>query len=322
MNYNPLSSSLIEIFDGKTAFDLNGQRLFFRHFGIRDQNCIGIFYEKYKKIGIKRGLETEEQIYQRLKNSGDWSSEDDLKISSLEVYVDNLKKTKEKLFLPSQKDAHQKIIDEQQNELNSLLSKKNQLVGITAENYASKMTNEEFLRTLVYEDLNLKNLKYTDEEFGRLSSEDISTLSKIYFKISNQLSDLNIQNIILQDFFSVYLSYCENPYHFFGKFVYELTAYQMKLLLYAKVFNNIFQYHDDIPDNIKKDPKAIFDFVDSKKNRENFQSQAKDGAALVFGATSKDLDILDPSAKKVSLADEIKKNGGSLSMDQMIELMK
>ena len=95
----------------------------------------------------------------------------------------------------------------------------------------------------------------------------------------------------------------------------------MKLLLYGRIFNNIFQYHDDIPDDIRKDPKAIFDFVDSKKTRENFQSQNKDGATAIFGATSKDLDILDPSARKVSLADEIKKNGGSLSMDQMIELM-
>lgn len=321
MNYNPLSNSLIDIFDARTAFDLNGQRLFFRHFTIRDQNCIAVFYEKYKKIAIKRGIETEEQIYKRLKLDGDWSSNDDLKISELESYISNLKKTKEKLFLPSQKEAHQKTINEQERELNFLLSKKNELVGTSAESYANKMANEEFLRTLIYQDSNLKQLKYTDEEFGSLTSDEISELSKTYFRISSDLSDLNIQNIVLQDFFNIYLSACENPYHFFGKFIHELTAYQMKLLLYGRIFNNIFQYHDDIPDDIKKDPKAIFDFVDSKKNRENFQSQSKDGATAVFGATSKDLDILDPSARKVSLSEEIKKNGGSLNMDQMIKLM-
>ena len=321
MNYNPLSNSLIDIFDGRTAFDLNGQRLFFRHFTIRDQNCIGVFYEKYKKIAIKRGIETEEQIYKRLKDDGDWSDRDDLKISEIETYVLNLKKTKEKLFLPSQKESHQKLIDEQQNELNFLLSKKNELVGTSAEVYASRMANEEFLRALIYQDENLHKLKYSDEDFGGLTSDEVSELSKTYFRISSDLSDLNIQNIVLQDFFNIYLSSCENPYHFFGKFIHELTAYQMKLLLYGRVFNNIFQYHDDIPDSIRKDPKAIFDFVDSKKNRENFQSQNKDGATAVFGAKSSDLEILDPSAKKLSLSEEIKKNGGSLNMEQMMKLM-
>jgi hypothetical protein len=321
VNYNPLSNSLIDIFDGRTAFDLNGQRLFFRHFTIRDQNSISVFYNKYKKIAIKKGIETEEQIYKRLKDDGDWSEDDDLKISELETYVANLKTTKDKIFLPSQKESHQKLIDEQQSELNFLLSRKNDLVRTSAEGYANKMANEEFLRTLIYEDSNLNKLKYSDEDFGGLTSDEISELSKTYFKISSDLSDLNIQNIVLQDFFNIYLSACENPYHFFGKFIHELTAYQMKLLLYGRIFNNIFQYHDDIPDNIKKDPKAIFDFVDSKKNRENFQSQNRDGATAVFGATSDDLEILDPSARKVSLSEEIKKNGGSLNMEQMMKLM-
>ena len=53
-----------------------------------------------------------------------------------------------------------------------------------------------------------------------------------------------------------------------------------------------------------------------------FKDKYKDGGATaVFGATSKDLDILDPTARKISLSEEIKKNGGSLDMEQMIKLM-
>lgn len=321
MNYNSLSNYLIDIFDAKTAFDLNGQMLFFRHFSIRDHNNISILTSKYKKIGIKKGLETEEQIYERLKNNKDWSNDDDLKIAELENYISNLKKTKEKLFLPSQKENHQKTIDEEQTKLNSLLSKKNELTGISVEAYAQKMANEEFLRSLIYKDENIKELKYSYEDFGCLTSEEISEISKIYFKITEELSDLNIQNIVLQDFFNVYLSCCDNPYYFFGKFINQLTVYQMKLCLYGKVFNNIFQYHNDIPDDLRKDPQGIFDFVDSKKLRENFQSKSKDGTSVVFGATQKDLDILDPTAQKISLSEEIKKSGGSLNMEQMMKLM-
>lgn len=321
MNSNSYLDSLIQILDSKTAFDLNGQRLFIRHFSLRDQNLISIFYEKYEKIAISKGIEKSEQIYKRLKEEGDWSDSDDLKISEMKTYVENLKKTKSKIFLPSQKEAHQKLIDKEESELNFLLSKKAELVSVSAEDFAHKRSNEEFLRTLIYKDETLKNLAFSDEEFGELTANDITEISKIYYEVSKNLSDINIQKIVLQDFFNMYLSACENPYFFYGRFISELSVYQIKLCLFGRIFYNIFQYHDDIPEEIKKEPQAIFDFVDSKKNRESFKDKYKDGATAVFGATEKDLDVLDPSARKISLSEEIKKNGGSLNMDQMIKLM-
>ncbi len=321
MNSNFYLNSLIQILESKTAFDLNGQRLFVRHFSLRDQNLISTFYEKYEKIAISKGIETSEQIYKRLKEEGDWTEEDDLKISEMRTYVENLKKTKSKIFLPSQKDSHQKLIDEEESKLNFLLSKKSELVSVSAEDFANKRANEEFLRSLVYKDEKLENLAFSDEEFGELSSTDVMEISKKYYEISKNLSDINIQKIVLQDFFNMYMSACENPYFFYGKFITDLSVFQVKLCLFGRIFYNIFQYHDDVPEEIKKEPQAIFDFVESKKNRESFKDKYKDGATAVFGATEKDLEILDPSARKISLSEEIKKNGGSLNMDQMIKLM-
>ncbi len=321
MNSNFYLNSLIQILESKTAFDLNGQRLFVRHFSLRDQNLISTFYEKYEKIAISKGIETSEQIYKRLKEEGDWTEDDDLKISEMRTYVENLKKTKSKIFLPSQKDSHQKLIDEEESKLNFLLSKKSELVSVSAEDFANKRANEEFLRSLVYKDEKLENLAFSDEEFGELSSTDVMEISKKYYEISKNLSDINIQKIVLQDFFNMYMSACENPYFFYGKFITDLSVFQVKLCLFGRIFYNIFQYHDDVPEEIKKEPQAIFDFVESKKNRESFKDKYKDGATAVFGATEKDLEILDPSARKISLSEEIKKNGGSLNMDQMIKLM-
>ena len=322
MNYNPLLSSLIEIFDGYSRFDFNGRTLFFRHFSLKDQNVISLAYEKYRNIAIKRGIESEKQIYERLNLEKSWSSDDDLKVAELQSYIDNLKKTKEKLLLPSQKDSHQKLINDEHAKLNSLLSNKKELMGVTAEEDANKMANEEFLRFLLYQDESLKKLAFTDEDFGSLTSTELIKISESYFLISEKLSDNSIQKIVLQDFFNMYLSSCEDTYAFFGKFIINLTAYQMKLLLYARIFNNIFQYNDDIPEYIKKDPDALFSFVESKKTREKYQNQSKDSdGSILFGATSKDVDFLDPEAKKISLSDEIAKSGGSLSMEQMMELM-
>ena len=322
MNYNPLLTSLIEIFDGYSRFDLNGRTLFFRHFCLRDQNSISLSFEKYKNAAIKKGIETQEQIYKRLKEENSWSDDDDIKVAELESYINNLKKTKDKLLLPSQKESHQTLIDEEQLKLNNLLISKKELTGITAEDYANKMANEEFLRLLLYKDNSLKELAFSDDDFGSLDTNEIIKISDNYFKISENLNDENIQKIVLQDFFNMYISSCENSYNFFGKFIHEMTAYQMKLLLYGRIFHNIFQYNEDIPENLRKDPKAIFGYVDSKKAREKYQNEVKDSdGSILFGATEKDVNILDPSAKKISLSEELAKNGGSLSMEQMMELM-
>lgn len=322
MNSNSFLSYLIEIFDGFTRFDLNGQTLFFRHFSLRNQNLIHVNYEKFKNKAIKRGIETTEQIYERLKQDGTWIADDDLKIEQSELYLKNLINTKSKLFLPSQKEAHQKLIDEEQNKLNELKRKKNEIMSVTAEDYANKMSNEEFLRVLIYEDQNLTKLKYSEEDFGNLVSSELADISNCYFEMSDKFNEDNLQKIVLQDFFNIYLSLCEDPYKFYGKFIHELSAYQLKILLYGRIFNNIFQYNDDIPEYIRKDPEALFSFVESKKTREKYQNDSKDSdGSILFGATSKDVDFLDPEAKKVSLSDQIAKNGGSLSMEQMMELM-
>ena len=322
MSYNTFLKLLIEIFDGYTRFGFKGQTLFFKHSGLREQNLLKEFYDEYLQIALKKGIETEEDVFKRLREEKSWTEDDDLKISELQFYVDNLKKTKSKLFLPSQKDAHQKLIDEEEQKLNELLRKKTELVPMTAEQYASKMSTEEYLRVLVYEDQELKKLKFSKEDFGTLSISEISEINSTFLNCLSSFSEENIQKITLEDFFSMYLSMCEDGFAFFGKNICNLSAYQMKLLLYGKIFNNIFQYHDDIPENIKKDPKAIFAFVDSKKNREKYQNDTRDkDGSMLFGATKEDLDILDPSASKISLSEQLAKNGGSLSMEDMINLM-
>ncbi len=322
MNYNPLLHSLTQIFDGYTRFDFKSQALFFRHSCLRDQGNLSFIYKKNYETAISRGIETEKEVYKRLIDCGDWSEEDDLKIIEQESYINNLIKTKDQIFLPSQKENHQKLIEEEQEKLNFLLNKKNELVSITAEKFASKVCSEEFIRLLIFEDSNLSKLKFTNEEFGDLSVEDLNELSSFHVKIIKEINEESIQKIVLEDFFGLYISLCEDPFAFFGKPIHELSAFQLKLLLYGRVFNSIFQTHDDIPIEIKKNPDEIFKFIDRKKAREKFQNSNSDkDASIVFGATREDLDILDPSARKISLSEQIAKNGGSLNMEDMIKLM-
>ena len=168
----------------------------------------------------------------------------------------------------------------------------------------------------------LKNLFLSDEEFGELEGEELSSLMNSYYGIMNKFSDENIQHAVLQDCFSLYLSHCEKPWDFFGKPLIQMSLYQLKMIAYGRMFLNIFQNVDKIPDSIRKDPKALMDFAESSRNKEKLSSAAKDNSATaLFGAKKEDLEFVDPEAKKVSLSDLLSKNGGQLNMEHMMEVM-
>jgi hypothetical protein len=313
-----------EIFDGYTEFEYKGQPVYLKHFSIRDQRYIHKYYEKYKNIAIKKGIPTEKQMLDRLVADGLWSEDDDKKIAELELEISNLKQTKLNLVLPSQKEKTQESIDERSKDLNILKIKRKEVVGKTAEDYGSSRSNEEFIRYIIYKDSTLKEHLFTEESFAEINDYDINYLIKQHHSCSSRLNEDNIQHAVLRDFFNMYLSQTENLFSFYGKPIIQLSVYQLKLALYARIFFNIFQYNEDIPDIIKKNPSDILRFSESKRNSgkvsEKFKS-SDNGATAVFGATKEDLSFVDPSAKKISLSDELSKNGGSMNMEDLMKLM-
>jgi hypothetical protein len=312
-----------EIFDGYTEFEYAGRPAYLKHFSIRDQRYIHRYYDKYKNIALQKGIPSEKEILVRLKNDDLWSDSDDLNIANLEFEITKLKESQKAAYLPSQKSNFNKTILEKNYELSKLLSAKKEISGNTAESYASTRTNEEFIRYILFKDETLKEHLFSQEEFDDLEDYNINYLVKIYSTSNARLSEDNIQHCVLRDFFNMYLSQTEHLSAFYGKPIIQLSIFQLKLALYARVFFNIFQYNEDLPDNIKKDPSAILRFSESKKTgKQSSQRQSRDSeSTVVFGATKEDLKQIDPNARTISLEDAVRQNGGSLNMEQMMKLM-
>lgn len=311
-----------EIFDGYTDITFKGKTVYIKHFSIRDQRYIHRFYNKYKSIAESKGIPSEKEMLDSLREDGLWSDDDDKKIIDLEQELDGLRGAKRNSFLPSQKKHIQETIETKQKELHFLFNKKAELVGKTSEKYGSQRSNEEFIRYLIYADQQCSRHFFTDDEFANLSEEEVEFFVKENDYISRRLNENNIQHVVLRDFFNMYMSQTENVSAFYGKPIIELSVYQLKLAIYARIFFNIFQYNEDIPERMKQDPEAILDFVDRKKNKDNKNYvNTEKGASAVFGATKEDLEAIDPSARTISLSDEIAKSGGVMNMDQLIELM-
>lgn len=320
MNEELYISIIGEVFDGYTEIFFNGDPVYIKHYNIRDQRYIQKYYEKHKNIAIKKGLETEEQRFIEIKKDGIWHDDDDLKITNLELEINNLLSTQKKIFLPSQKESIGKDIELKRLELYQLKNKKRELIGKTAEEYASSRSNEEMLRYFLFKDRNLTENLFTEDEFSELDDSELLFFMNEQSKVNTRLSELNIQKAVLRPFFSMYLSQCENIKDFYDKAIVLLSVYQLKTALFARMFFNIFQYTEDIPDHIKDDPEKLLAYSDSQRNKNSGGIDENSDASAVFGATKEDMKVISGNTKQISLKDELDKNGGKLNMEQMMKL--
>ena len=311
-----------EAFDGYTEIIFDDKPVYVKHVSIRDQRYLHKYYEKYRDIAIKKGLETEKDRLKYVIEEEIWEDKDDQKIASLEYEVSNLKRTVRSIFLPSQQEAMNQTISEKLTEIQELKIKRKEVIGQTAEDYASIRSGDEILRFLLFKNKDLSEHLYTEEEFGELETWQISKLTSIQNDIQQRLSDSRIQEAVLRPFFSMYLSLCEDAYGFYRKPVTGLTIYQLRVVLFGRMFFNIFQFTDDIPEDIKQDPQKLIAFSEAQRNKTNSKGGLRDDsdASAVFGATREDMDTIQPKGNTVSLSDELKKHGGKLNMEQMMRL--
>ena len=310
-----------EAFDGYTEALLDDKPAYIKHVSIKDQRYLHKYYEKYKNLALSKGLESEEDRMPYLIKEGIWSAEEDSKIASLKFEIQNLKRTKPQLPLPSQREAMGDTISERNADLMKLLSDKKEIMGKTAEDYATSRSGDEILRSLLFKDHNLTQHLYTEEEFGELETWELAKINLIQTNISERFDDIKIQKAVLRPFFSMYLSLCENVGAFYSKPVTSLSIYQLRVVLFGRMFFNIFQYTDDIPDDIKEDPEKLISFSEMQKDKGN-KSGIRDDAdgSMIFGATKGDMKSLDADTNAPSLSEEAKKHGGKLDMKQMMRL--
>ena len=179
MNQEFYISLIGEAFDGYSEVYLQDKPVYIKHVTIRDQRYLHKYYEKYKKIALDRGLESEEDRHKYVLKEGIWSNEEDLKISSLEKEIENLKATAKAVFLPSQKESILQDVSQRKEELLELQAKRREVIGKTAEDYATSRSGDELLRFLLFKSSDLKENYYTPEEFDNLESWEVLRINSL-----------------------------------------------------------------------------------------------------------------------------------------------
>lgn len=323
MNDEFYISLIGEAFDGYTEACVDNTPVYIKHINIRDQRYLQKYHEKYKQRAIEKGVDTTEERTEQVLADGMWTDAEDQKIAGLQFEIENLKKTIKSVFLPSQQDEVRETLNERRKELTDLLVKKQEIIGKTADDYAIGRANDELLRFSLFKDVDLKESLYTEEEFAELEIWQVAKINDLQNVMADRLDEVAMQKAVLRPFFSIYLSLCDNPSDFYGKSIIDLSVYQLKVALFGRMFHNIFQHTEDIPDNIRDDPEKLIAFSESQRNRGSKAGGIRDDAdaSAIFGATKSDMQTLDlKSSANVSLSEEAAKHGGKLNMKQMMRL--
>lgn len=312
-----------EIVDGFSTYYLGEKKKYIKHQSNNDLVAFEQVYKMHYDRAYERGLPSEKEIFEDLEKDGIWSKSDEAEIENQKFYVESLIKNKKNIFLKSATDRINQQIEEAQKKLEDLSSKRADLISNSSEKYALNRANDFYMFNSFFKDPELKEPLYTQEEFEDISAKEVSQLVKIYNSFHEKFSEKNIQNLALQDFYKIYYSFSESTMDFFGCPVVKLNNFQLNLLIYTRIFKNIFESHQDIPEKIKKDPDALLDYANSSEAREDIKKKMSEdsSASTIVGATKEDLEELGlESSRGSNLHEEVQKKGGSLSMKDLMDL--
>jgi len=313
-----------DVVRGYSTATLDNEFVYIKHLTPHDQVELEEIEEKYHNDALRRGVPTEDDMLIFLKDEGQWSEKDDKFIRDKQFFIESLKTAKNKMVLKKEIDRQADLIEKETNELVQKQAQKMQLLGNTCEKYAKDRLNDFYMIKSFYKNSDLSEKLFSENEFDELEHNDIKKVVVKYNEIFEVFSEESIQYTILEDFYSPYLSFAEDSMQFYGKPFCELTYNQVRLIVYTRVFKNIFDTNENIPESIKKDPAKLLEFgSSSKEERDKAKDKLSQGdAGTIVGAKDEDYEYLGVEKPKggVSLHEEAKKKGGTLNMDDLMKL--
>lgn len=319
-----------DIINGFSKIKWKSHFIYIKHHSLNEMNLLNQYLKEYKEMYKKRGFQTEEELIEDAIKRKDWKREDEEFIKSQEQRIDSLTKAANKISVPSHRERQFAFIKKIKDEIKDKKEQRSIFTKNSLDNIAYAVANNKFMEEIIFLDEDFK-IKAIDSE--DIEDDEYDYMQKQQLEYYGKFSDDNISKLVLRDFFLPYMDFTKSCQDFFGKPACQMTFFQSKLLSYSNMFTRIFENTSDIPDFIRKDPEAIIQFVKNKREQEaNPKSNSRPtrhnhktadaSARTVFGASNDDIDkMASRDEKKVNLHEEIKKKGGKLNMQQMMELM-
>ena len=262
-----LKRVLRDVSQGYSLTYYQNKRIYVKHVGLVEQIDIDDYREEHYEKAKLRGIPTDAESLELLIQSDEWSHDKEKDIERKRHYIDTLIENKSGLYLKSQLDRQEELVNEARQELEALLVTRQSLIGNTCEEYADKRCIDLYIIESFYSDVKFTKPVFTQDLFDELTHSELAVVTKIYDEIFLTFTEENFQKLVIEDFYNVYMNACEKPIDFFGIPALSLTHFQLKLYSYTTLFKNIFNSGEEVPFAIRKDPQKILDWARNPKGR-------------------------------------------------------
>ena len=318
-----------EIIKGFSFALYKGKKLYLKHLNILDSSELDLQKNKFHDLAISKGLDSYEEKEDYIIKENLWSEDKNKEIENIKSLLSNLKITKSKFFKQNDIEEIKKQIELEEKKLKSLFFLKNQLMGLTAEEYSIKKTNAYFIYFSLYKDENLNEKFFSEIDYEDLSEEEIDELTNIYNVKIDRFSNLNLKRVGLSSFFlNLYNISNENPKDLYGKPIVDLTYYQIEIFHHARYFKNILSdSKHKPPKETLADPDALIEWVESSNNADQILNQGSTKnkefvASSIVGANKQDISKIKDNKNVINIHDVAKAKGGTLNMEDFLKMHK
>lgn len=268
--------------------------LYVKHLTHYDQVDIDVYYERALRVAKGRGFKTQAERLKWLSDRGLWVRRDESDLDMQRAYVDNLAKTRAKLYLKSQIESLGKTLDEARAKLIKDTMRRDTLIGLTCEQVADQRIQFHYIHLSCYRDRALSHPTFSLADLSQLDDDESNELISFYVNVIQRFDIEAIRRAALAPYFTNHFYLCGDQLHtFFGKPLCDLTSHQVNLLSYGRYYRDILSANK-VPDEIKTNPDKLEEYVN--KSAAFKQAIAKTGGeggrVGIVGATPDDFKAL------------------------------
>ena len=311
-----------EIIKGYSKRKFRGSPIFIKHLGVSEKAFFDFRFQEFYEYALSSGILSEEDALKKAIEEGFWSQKEESEIDTLKKYIDRLILTKRNFIRKLEIEEISKQIDEERQKLAKKISERKEILGKTAEEYASNRSNDYIIYESLFKDEKFTERVFSEAEFEEMTYEDLIEYILFFNEYMDDFKEYNLQKIALLDFFQPYYLVLDQPMQFWGKPMVQLTDFQVRVTVYGKIFKNIFETTENIPDEIKTDPDKLFEYTDRSKAKKNFESKQKNkdkaSGEAVFKATKEEVEEMRTSGAKT--INEVMKGKKTMTMEELMKL--
>ena len=316
-----------DIVQGYSIFNKDDVNVYFKHLTETEAAESQDQYIKLLSLSKKRGLLDEKDKIKILRKQDVWSEKEENEIKLLNKEILGDEATLNKLIIKSQINAIKDSIKDKQQKLESLNKEREDLLGLTAEKYALKKSNEFLLYLTLYKDDSFKYRVFEEDkdDFFDIEDSDLMEYINIYKKFNIMFDTENIKKIAVSSFFMNNFFHCEdNPYYFYGKPIVQLTQNQMQLFYIAKNYKYLLTKNGENPPNAIESLSDLVNWYENRSSASNLKDKIADDklGQTYIGASKEELKMIASSSKEevIDLNEESNKAGGELSFAQILKI--